>query len=222
MRSLPRTASLAVLAALSALPPAARAAPTVECHCFQSRTWDPDAPAAADPYVLATTRSSLLSAAFGVGKGTLVRTVMGGRPADDLWVAWWSGARAGRDPAALLAAKAKQGSWRRALAGAKGLGAPFERALAAGRDDAALAALAVDDVLVGRLRASAEDVGALRASGARSDEVVLAAVLSLKLQTPAVPILARVKGGAASWGSTLHDAGLAPQDLDGVVRALVR
>jgi hypothetical protein len=37
-----------------------------------------------------------------------------------------------------------------------------------------------------------------------------------------MPMLARVKSRAASWGSTLHDAGLAPHDMDAVVRTLVR
>ena len=50
---------------------ASNAAPTVACHCYQDRTFDPERPAAADPYILATTRSSLLSAAFGVDKRAL-------------------------------------------------------------------------------------------------------------------------------------------------------
>src|SRR5512136_2337719 len=150
MRSLLLAARL-----LAALAAAARAAPTVDCHCFQDRTWDPAAPASADPYVLATTRSSLLSASFGVGKGNLVRTVMAGVPADDLWIAYWAGARAGRDPDTLLAAREKRGSWKRALAGAKGLGPTFDAALASGAADAALSAVAVDDVLLGRLHANA-------------------------------------------------------------------
>ncbi len=217
MRSLILAATLA-----AALPPAALAAPTVDCHCFQDRTWDPAAPASADPYVLATTRSSLLSASFGVGKGNLVRAVMGGVQADDLWIAYWAGARAGRDPDALLAAREKRRSWKAALSGAKGLGPAFDAALASGVADAALSAVAIDDVLLGRLGANAEDVALLRAAGARSEEVVLAAVLSVRLRTPAMPILARVRAGQATWGSTLRGAGLAPQDMDAVVRALVR
>jgi hypothetical protein len=210
------------LAGLAAVPSVSRAAPTVDCHCFQDRTWDPAAPAAADPYVLATTRSSLLSASFGVAKATLVRAVMGGTPAEDLWIAHWAAARSGRDAEALLAAKGQKGSWKAALAGAKGLGPAFDAALASGAGDAALSAIAIDDVLLGRVRANAEDVAVLRAAGARSEEVVLASVLALRLRTAAMPILARVKTGQASWGSTLHDAGLAPKDMDAVVRGLVR
>lgn len=210
------------LAALAvAVPAAAAAAPTVTCHCFKDRTFDPASPSSADPYVLATTRSSLLSAAFGVEKGDLVRAAMGGTAADDLWIAHWAGARAGRDGASLLEAKGRTGSWRAALAGSKGLGEPFEKALASSAPDAALSALAVDDVLLSRLRADPEEVRILRAAGARTEEVVLATVLSLRLRTPAMPILARVRTGAATWGSTLAAAGLAPGQMDAVVRAIV-
>jgi hypothetical protein len=213
---------LAAAALVVSLPAFARAEPTVTCHCFQKRTFDPADPASADPYILATTRSSLLSAAFGAGKGGLVRAVMSGTAPDDLWIAHWAGARVGRGAPGLLEEKGAKGSWKAALAGAKGLGAPFEKALAAGKPDGALAALAVDDVLLARLGASAEDVAALRASGARSEEVVLAAVLAVHGRTAAMPILARVRAGSATWGTALRDAGLAPADMDAAVRRLVR
>ncbi len=212
---------LAVVAAL-AVPAAGSAAPTATCHCFKDRSFDPAKPAAADPYILATTRSSLLSAALGPGKGSLVQAVMGGTSPDDLWVAHWAGARMGRPGDALLAAKERTGSWRAALEGSRDLGAVFDRALASAVPDAALAALAVDDVLVGRIGASAEELALLRAAGARSEEVVLAAILSVRLRTPAMPILARVRSGAGTWGTVLRDAGLAPQDMDEVVRAMMR
>lgn len=147
---------------------------------------------------------------------------MGGTAPDDLWIAHWAGARMGRGGDALLAAKEAKGSWRAALDGAKDLGAAFDRALASDASDGALAALAVDDVLVSRVGASGEELTLLRAAGARTEEVVLAAVLSVRLGTPAMPILARVRSGAGTWGTVLRDAGLAPQDLDGVVRGLVR
>lgn len=215
--------SLLVAAALLAsLPVAARAAPTVACHCFKDRSFDPAQPASADAYILATTRSSLLSAAFGAGKGGLVRAVMNGVAPDDLWIAHFAGARLGRGAPGLLEEKGAKGSWKAALAGAGGLPPAFAKALAAGAGDAALAALAIDEVLVERAGASAEDVAALRASRARSEEVVLAAVLAVHGKTAGMPLLARVRSGGATWGTTLRDAGLAPEDMDRVVRAAVR
>jgi hypothetical protein len=46
------------------------------CHCFTDRTLDPLRPATADPRILATARSAVLSAAFSVPKAGPVRDVM--------------------------------------------------------------------------------------------------------------------------------------------------
>ena len=216
-------AALLALAALLPLPALAEAAPTAACHCFQDRTWEPERPGAADPYVLATTRSSLLSAAFGVPKRALVAAVMGGTPAEDLWVSRWAGARLGQDPDDLLASRRAQGGWGPALAGAAASLPPaFAAALRRGGDPVALAALAVDDVLVSRLGLGAAALDGLRATGAPTEQVVLAAVLQRHLGAPARPLLAEVRAGRTTWGQVLHDSGLTPKELDGLVRRLVR
>lgn len=214
---------LALAAALAALlPGAARAAPAAACHCYQDRTFDPARPAAADPYVLATVRSSLLSAAFGVEKRSLVAAVMSGTAAEDLWVATFAGARAGRPAAALLALREERGSWSAALRGLSGLDGPFRAALDRGAGAEALAAVAVDEVLVARLGATPAGLRALAAAGASPSERILATALSAHLQAPTAPLVAQVRAGKASWGEVLRDAGLAPKELDGLVRRLVR
>jgi len=216
-------AALLALAAFTALPARAVDAPTGACHCFQDRTWEPERPGAADPYVLATTRSSLLSAAYGVPKRELVAAVMGGTPAEDLWISRWAGARLGRDPGDLLSSRRAQGGWGPALSGAgASLPPAFAAALRRGGDPAALAAVAVDDVLVSRLGLPPAALAALRASGAPTEQVVLAAVLQRHLGAPARPLLDEVRAGRATWGQVLHDSGLSPKELDGLVRRLVR
>lgn len=212
-----------LLAALLALAPAslAVAAPTVTCHCFRNRSFDPADPPAADPYILANARSSLLSATFGVSKASLVRAVMGGTAPEDLWIAHWTAARTGRDADALLAAASEAGSWRAALAGANGLPPPFEAALARGARPEELAALAVDDVLAARLGADAAALGALRAAGARSEQVVVSIFLAERLKVPAAAVYARFRDGGATWGTLLHEAGLAPEGIEGAMRAAV-
>jgi hypothetical protein len=218
----PRLALAAAASALVAAAPAAAAEPAVSCHCYRDRRFDLARPAAADPYILATTRSSLLSAAFGVPKADLVRTAMTGTAAEDLWIAHWTAARLRREPAALLAGKAAAGSWNGALRGAEGLDPAFARALAGGASDEALAALAVDDVLVARLRADPALLAALRRAGASSEEAVLASVLALHVGAPTLPLLEQVRAGRATWGTVLDGSGLAPEKLDGLVRRLVR
>ncbi len=219
----PRPAALLLAAAVAATAPfASQAAPTAACHCYQHRTFDPARPAAADPYILATTRSSLLSAAFGVDKRSLVSAVMTGTAAEDLWVAHHAGARTGRPAAALLVLRAERGSWAAALDGLHGLDAPFAAALAGGADGRALAALAVDDVLRSRLRVTPAAVSSLREAGATPEERILASALAAHLSAPTAPLVVQVRAGKATWGQVLADSGLAPRDLDGLLRRLVR
>lgn len=224
MRARRLAARLAGLAscALAALPGAARADQAGACHCYQDRTFDPARPAAADPYILATTRSSLLSAAFGVEKRSLVGAVMTGTPAEDLWVAHWAAARTHRPAAALLGQREDRGSWAEALRGLPGLDGPVAGALASGADARALAGLAVDEVLVTRLRAAPAAVKALRDAGASPEERILASALAAHLAAPTAPLVAQVRSGRATWGQVLSDAGLTPKALDGLVRGLVR
>jgi hypothetical protein len=220
--TLPRVLA-AVLALAAAVPRLARAEPAVSCHCYRDRTFDLERPGAADPYVLATARSSLLSAAYGVPKSDLVRASMGGTAADDLWIAHWGAARTGRTAATLLLEREQQGSWGavfRSVDAGKDVAAALGAAGADAR--AALARLAVDDVLVSRLGADPAAVGVFRAEGASSEEAVLAAVVQRHLGVPALPLLRHVRAGGTSWGRILHESGIAPKDLDGIVRGLVK
>ena len=216
------TPALTLAAALVLLPAVARPEATAGCHCFQDRTFEPARPGAADPYILATTRSSLLSAAFGVPKTELVRAVMTGTTPEDLWVAHWAAARSKRQPAGLLDARAEKGSWRAALAGAGTLGPAFDAALARDAGAPELAALAVDDVLVARTRASPAALKAIRAAGAGTEELVVATVVSSKLGAPVLPLVVEVRAGRTTWGAVLHEAGIDPGQLDGLVRGMVR
>lgn len=219
----PRRTLLVIAALAGALAaPAARAESAVSCHCYRDRTFDLARPAAADPYVLATVRSSLLSAAYGVPKADLVRTSMSGTSADDLWITIWAAARAKRPYPAVLVDKEERGSWKAALEGVTGLGPEFTAAVEANRPAAALAAIAVDDVLVARLGADASTVEAFRGEGASSEETVLAAVLARHLAVPTLPLFRHVRAGKTTWGTLLHEVGLVPKDLDPIVRRLVR
>lgn len=220
-----RIATLATLAGIVALqlaPDPAVAEPTVACHCFRNRSFDPADPEAADPYILATARSSLLSASLGVPKASLVRAVMSGTAAEDLWVAHWAGARTGKDPDSLLEAIAGSRSWTGVLAGAKNLPEAFGAALARGGTSAELAAIAIDDVLVNRLAAAPDVILALRSAGATSEQVILSTFLGARLQRPAAEVLSTFRSGKASWGALLRDAGLAPDAIDAAMRTSLR
>jgi hypothetical protein len=219
-------ATLAItLVLLGSLPQAsARAAPVTACHCFTNRTFDPQQPAAADPYILATARSSVLSAAFSVPKAGLVQEVMSGAQPDDLWIAYWAGARIGRDPGDLMTALGRKGSWKTVFeeGGAARLSGPFRAALARGGSTGELAAVAVDDVLATRLAADRSVLAALRKAGASSPEAILSTLLSPRLRAPPTGVLARFQSGKVSWGMLLDEAGVKPKEIDGVVRRAMR
>lgn len=209
---------LAALALSAFLSSAASSAPA--CHCYRERTYDPLRPDAADGYVLATARSSLLSAAFGPSKRTLVEAVMTGTSPDDLFIAHWAAARSGGDASALLDGRSAKGSWKAALAGAGGLERRFAEALARGAPDVELAAAAVDDTLATRLGADRAALAEVRAGGAATGDVLLAAVLAARIGTTPATVLAPIRAGKATWGSALQALGLAPRDLDGIIRQL--
>jgi hypothetical protein len=156
---------------------------------------------------------------------------MTGTAADDLWIAHWGAARTGRTADAMLEARSQQGSWKAVFRGvdagpdvAATLARAEARAAGILQDDArdALAELAVDDVLRTRLGAGAAELSAFRAEGASSAETVLAAVLQRHLAVPALPLLRHVRAGGSTWGKLLHESGIAPKDLDGIVRGLVK
>jgi hypothetical protein len=213
---------LALLVALASASIAGAAVPPVTCHCFRNRSFDPANPPAADPYILASARSSLLSAAFGVPKATLVRAVMTGTAPEDLWIAYWTAARTGRDAATLLSVISESGSWRIALTGTKGLPAAFEAALGRDARPSELAAFAVNDVLTSHLQVSGDTLRALRDAGASSEEVVVSVFLASRLKAPAADVFARFRGGRATWGTLLNEAGLAPEGIEAAMRASVR
>jgi len=211
---------------LLVLPMPALAASAVSCHCFRDRSFDPENPAAADPYVLATTQNSLLAVAFGTEKKGIVSAKMTGTSGEDLWVAQWAGEKLGLRPAELLDARSRTGSWSAGLASLgvadTRLGVAAGEALGRPGADAALAALAVDDVLASRLGVPREALRAVRARGAGDAATVAASVLSRLGEKSPADLYAAVSKAAATWGGLFHSRGVEPPDIEEAVRKLIR
>ncbi len=211
---------------LLAVPGPRPAAGAMSCHCFRDRAYDPAEPAGADPYVLANAQNSLLAAAYGIPKKQIVRAKMTGTDGDDLWVAHAVASATGRAPEELLAARAEAGSW---PGGLSRLGVTpgrldpaLARALAPDAPAGAPANAVVDAVLVRRLGVAPEAVAALRRQRPSNAEAVAAAVLHRLGRGGPTEILQRVRAGQATWGSLLHDAGVAPAEIEGRVRGLLQ
>lgn len=213
---------LALLLGASAAP----AAPTITCHCFQDRSFEPQRPAATDPYILATTQNSLLAAAFGLPKKEVVRAKMAGASGDRLWVVHYLAARSGHAAGQIEAARQRASEWQSVLSSLRfdpGFLSPrFISALVAAGSDETLAEAAVNATLESRLGAEPAAIEALRTAGATSQETILAIFIGLRTGWPARELFQRVTSGNATWGEILHASGLEAMNIDDEIGRLLR
>lgn len=203
--------------------PALAAGPS--CHCFRDREFDPQRPAASDPYLLATAANSLLAAVSGTPKREIVQARMSGTPGAEIWVAAHAARRLGGDVAAVRQARAAAGSWRAALdtGGGRGenLGPRFVAALRAGAGEEGLARAAAAEALAAGIGASWVELDALAVRGATLQETVLASLIGLWSGRPASQVYAQVKDGAGSWSGALAAVGKSPPQMESeIARAL--
>jgi len=207
------------------IPMPALAISAITCHCFTDRSYDPARPTVADPYLLATTQNSFFAAAFGVDKKTIVMKKQKGTSADDLWIAYWLGARSGADPGNLLQERKVKGSWRLAATALniseKSLGSRVAEALKANAPDERLARMVVDDLLL-RFRFYDEpELAALRKAGAGNQELVLSGLIAAKTHQSPMQLYRDVKKAATSWGALLQQAKIDNSEIQSEVTALV-
>jgi hypothetical protein len=204
----------------------ALAIPAITCHCFRVRTFDPEKPAAADPYFLATTQNSFFAAVFGVEKKEVVRAKMTGTSSAELWISHYVAAGAGISPEAVEKVRREASSWQAVLASlyipGNRLGAEFEKVLASRATPESLATAAVDAALVAHFGADPDDLRQLRSAGATDAETILAVFLSRESGRPALGYRAEVVEGRETWGSLLAKQGINPSAIDSEVRRLLR
>lgn len=101
---------------LTVLPMPALAMPTITCHCFTDRSYNPAQPSLADQYFLATAQNSFFAITFSTEKRSIVMKKQQGTPSDDLWIAYWVASKTGTSPDILLQARNKSGSWKNTIA----------------------------------------------------------------------------------------------------------
>lgn len=192
------------------LPVPAVADSTVACHCFRVRSFSAEAPAAFDPYLLATIQNRLLAHVFRVPRKEVVRTKMEGLPGERLWVAHRVARAASVPLEEVLAAYHRLKSWRAVVQGMvgepAGLGAAFSEALAASGTETDLAWAVVSDIMVQSFALPQGGLSRLRAAGATLQESILAGLLGEMTKTDSDRLWQQARGGG-SWGEVLARSG---------------
>ena len=182
---------------------------TVNCHCFQDRTYDPQRTYAADPYFLATTQNALLANLFGLSKKDVVRAKMGGADGDSLWVGHYLAKKSGKTLDEIKPLFSAGEGWvsvvKQLNINPEQLGPLFVAAL---NDQKELATVVVNEQLTENLDVAILQLQALRGQGADNKQAVMAVFLGqLSIPEP-VELFTQVEDGQSSWGHLLAEQGL--------------
>ena len=183
----------------------------VTCHCFKEREFKPSQPASADLYILATTRNSLLAAASGIEKGSVVKQRMTGVTETDLWLSHYLSGRVDQSAGQLLDARDKAPSWAAALNAMDldtgSLGAPFNEARK-NADDEGMARALAEPVMEKAFGAASPTLGRLKNQGADIAETAGSLYLAAKLRRTPESVFSDVRKGETTWGELFNSLGI--------------
>ncbi len=188
------------------VPNYATAESTINCHCFQDRSFNHRDTGAADPYFLATTQNSFLALIYGVDKRNIVKAKMAGENGAQLWVLFDVANRSGKDISQVKAIQAKNKVWAKTFAQ---LNLPIDqRYRQLSNDPEQLADHIVDLQLRKYMGASVSEVATWRKLGMNRKELILATMLT---GNPA-DIYAAISSKGQTWGQLLFNQGLLDSD----------
>ena len=201
------------------LPFTVQALPTIECHCFQDRSYNMAKPGAADDYFLTATQNTFFALTFDVTKKIIVRKKQHGASGADLWIAYWLADKSGADVEDILTARSDNPDWRTTINSLKintdTMGTTFTRALKGGT--VPLDHVVVDEVLERLQILSAKNLIALRNNKATNKEVIVCALLAAKSGKQPLLFLQQVQGHIKNWDSLMTEAGINIRDIEQIL-----
>ncbi len=188
------------------IPGLASATSTINCHCFQNRTFDQQNSAAADSYFLATTQNSFLSLVYNVDKGTIVKAKMSGVGGAHLWIVFdlakRSGQRTSQVEQLYLHAKQWTDVFRQLRLTPQQLGETYWQM---GGNPEGLANYIVDQHLKKYFSVKPVELKKWRNQGMGRKELILAIILEGEPDK----LYHQVTSGMQTWGELLNEQGIA-------------
>ncbi len=185
------------------------------CHCFRQRSYDPQAPFAADDYILTTCFNSLLATHFGISKRKLITYKMkNGIREQDLLIALALHRENGVEIEKLLAARHKAGSWKKALAILPASPNPPPNSTTtrlATMAPAAVARMVTDEALAAFFARPLSRITALRRAQFNAKEITLLLFLEKTKGIPIANLIEQIKTEHHSWSEIAFYLGITPK-----------
>ena len=182
---------------------------TVNCHCFQDRSYDPQRAFAADSYFLATTQNALFANLFGLSKKEVVRAKMAGASGDRLWVGHYLAKKSGKTFGEIESFFSAKGGWGVVVKELKidpeQLDPLFVAAL---NDQKELARIVVDGQLTEHLDVEMLLLDKLRGQGANNQQTIMAVFLGQLSTSKPVELFTQVEDEQSSWAYFLAEQGI--------------
>lgn len=213
-----------VILLLTLLPGLSQAMP---CHCFSARDFDPQEPASADPFYLATSQNSFFSVVFDIAKKKVVFAKQKPRAtAEGLWILNWVSMQTDNDIKTLKKLVKDNGSWQSALKLLAGqsdsLPLPFMNLVNSAADNDRLSQFIVDHLLIANAGISAKELKSLRNVQASNEESILAAFLAIKISQSPSEIFQIIASGKTTWGTLMLTSGMKGRDMVEEIKSLIK
>jgi len=188
---------------------------TINCHCFQSRSYDPVDKFSADDYILATSFNSLLAKSFDISKKQVVMLKMDeGVSQDDLLVGLKITKLSGGYLEQLLGLRRVGYTWSQIISGMEQQeiinNDKLAKAIRSGMPVSEAGAGVADEMIEGFYKIPAEEVKRFRAYGLSEKEMALVFVLAhFKNQKPEI-FVEQYKKQGSSWSQIAFNLGVEP------------